>query len=88
MAATKVKATFSIRRDLLEAAAAAVAQGAAPSKNALVERALQHELRVLRRRALAAQWAQAAKDPLFLRDVQETQEEFSSADAETAEHLR
>jgi hypothetical protein len=86
--ATKVKATFSIRRDLLEAVTAAVARGAAPSKNALVERALQHELRELRRRAAAAQWAQAAKDPLFLRDVQETQEAFSSTDAEAAELLR
>lgn len=86
--ATKIKATFSIRRDLLEAVAAAVARGAAPSKNALVERALQHELRELRRRAVAAQWVQAAKDPLFLRDVQETQEAFSSADAEAAELLR
>jgi hypothetical protein len=86
--ATKVKATFSIRRDLLEAVAAAVARGAAPSKNALVERALQHELRELRRRAVAAQWVQAAKDPLFLRDVQETQDAFSLADVEAAELLR
>jgi hypothetical protein len=86
--ARKVKATFSIRRELLEAAAAAVARGAAPSKNALVERALQHELRELRRRAIAAQWVEAAKDPLFLRDVQETQEAFASADAEAAEFLR
>ncbi len=86
--AAKVKATFSIRRELLEAIAAAVARGAAPSKNALVERALQHELRELHRRAVAAQWVQAAKDPLFLRDVQETQEAFSSADAEAAELLR
>lgn len=88
MAATKVKATFSIRRDLLEAVALAVAEGAAPSKNALVERALQHELRDVHRRALKAQWAQAAKDPLFLRDVQEIQKAFSSADAETDDLLR
>jgi hypothetical protein len=86
--ASKIKATFSIRRDLLEAVTRAVAQGAAPSKNALVERALKHELRELHRRAVAAEWAQAAKDPLFLRDVQETQEAFSSADAETADLLR
>jgi Arc/MetJ family transcription regulator len=88
VATTKVKATFSIRRDLLEAVATAVAQGAAPSKNALVERALRHELRELRRRALAAQWTQAAKDPLFLRDVQESQEAFSSVDAETDDLIR
>jgi hypothetical protein len=88
LAAAKVKATFSIRRDLLEAVGQAVAAGAAPSKNALVERALQHELRGVHRRALKAQWAQAAKDPLFLRDVQETQEAFSSADAETDDLIR
>jgi len=88
MAATKVKATFSIRRDLLEAIAKVVTQGAAPSKNALVERALQHELHRLRRRALAARWAQAAQDPLFLRDVQETQDAFSPADAETTDQFR
>ncbi len=86
--ASKVKATFSIRRELLEAAAAAVARGDAPSKSAVVERALQHELRELRRRAVAVQWVQTAKDPLFLRDVQETTEAFSSADAEVAEFLQ
>ncbi len=86
--ARKVKATFSIRRELLEAAAAAVARGAAPSKNALIEQALQHELRELRRRAVAAQWVQAAKDPLFLQDIEMTQEAFSSADAEAAEFLK
>ena len=80
----KVKATFSIHRVLLEAITAAVAEGAAPSKNALVERALQHELRRHHRRALAAQWARAAKDPAFLRDVQEVEEAFSYIDAETA----
>ncbi len=86
--ARKVKATFSIRRELLEAAAAAVARGAAPSKSALVERALQRELHELRRRAIAAQWVEAAEDPLFLRGVQETQEAFASVDAEAAEFLR
>ncbi len=83
MAAAKVKATFSIRRDLLDAVATAVAQGAAPSKNALIEQALRHELRALRR-ARASEWAQAARNPLFLRDVKETHEAFSLADAETA----
>ncbi len=86
--ASKVKATFSIRRELLEAAAAAVARGDAPSRSALVERALQRELRELDRRAVAAQWVQAAKDPLFLRDIQETRETFSSADAEAAEFVQ
>ncbi len=88
MAAAKAKATFSIRRDLLDSLATAVAQGAARSKNALIEQALRHELRALRQQALAAQWAQAASDPLFLRDVKETSEAFSAADAESAELLK
>lgn len=88
MAPAKAKATFSIRRDLLDAVAAAVAQGAAPSKNALIEQALRHELRALRQHALATQWAQAASDPLFLKDVKETHEAFSAADAESAELLQ
>jgi hypothetical protein len=88
MAPTRTKATFSTHRDLLDAVATAVAQGAAPSKNALIKQALRHELRALRQRTLAPQWAQAASAPLFLRDVKETHEAFSSADAETAELLQ
>ena len=75
----KSKRPSAFSAELLEAVSRAVAQGAAPSKNALVERALLHELRELGRRALATKWAQAAQDPLFLRDVEETQEAFSSA---------
>ncbi len=71
MGPAKTKATFRIRRDLLDAVATAVAQGAAPNKNALIEQALRHELRALRQHALATQWVQAASDPLFLEDVKE-----------------
>jgi len=86
--ATKAKVTFSIQRALLEAIDVAVAQGVAPSKNALVEHAIQQELRKLRQRTLAEQWAQAAKDATFLREVQEVQASFSAADTEAAELLR
>ncbi len=82
------KATFSLREDLLEALDEVVARGAAPSKNALVDHALRRELREIRRRALAAAWEEAARDPLFMRDVQEIQEAFKSADAETARAIR
>ncbi len=85
MAAAKANPTFSIRRDLLDAVLTAVAQGAARSKSALIEQALRHELLALRKHALAALWAQAASDPLFLRDVKEIHEAFSAADAESAE---
>lgn len=86
--AAKSKATFSILRGLLDEMATAVAQGAAPSKTALVERALQNELRSIRRRALRARWAEAARDPNFIRDIEETKSAFAAADIETTELIQ
>ena len=78
------KATFSLHPDVLAALGEAVAHGAAPSKNALVERALVKELRELRRQARQAQWQEGARDPLLLKDVSEIEAAFQFADAETA----
>jgi hypothetical protein len=86
--ATKAKATFSIRRDLLEAIDSAVSRGAAPSKNVFVEQAIQREVHEFRRRALAIDWAEATKDPLFMRDIQEVEAAFSITDAEADGLLR
>jgi hypothetical protein len=88
VASAKIKATFSLKSDLLAAVAAAVADGAAPSKNALVEQALRRELRVFRNRMLAARWIEAAHDPLLLGDVQDIKDVFAAADNEAAELLR
>ena len=78
------KATFSLHPDVLAALDEATARGAAPSKNALVERALVKELRDLRRQARQAQWQEGARDPLLLKDVSEIEATFRVADAETA----
>lgn len=78
------KATFSLHPDVLAALDEATARGAAPSKNALVERALVKELRELRRQARQAQWQEGARDPLLLKDVSEIEATFQFADAETA----
>ena len=78
------KATFSLQPDLLTALDEAVRGGAAPSKNALVERALRNELREVRRQWRQAQWELAARDPLFKRDVEEVELAFRGPDAETA----
>ncbi|MHB8731883.1 MAG: hypothetical protein ACYDAB_08855 [bacterium] len=80
--------TFSIQKTLLDDLAAAVEQGAAPSKNALIERALRHELRFIQRRVLRARWTEAAKDPNFLRDIEETTESFAAADTEATELIQ
>ncbi len=81
------KATFSLPEVVLHSLSKAVAQGAAPSKNALVERALVREFKELRRQARQALWEEAAKDPLFLKDIEEVEEAFRDADAETAERI-
>lgn len=81
------KATFSLHEDVLAGVDEAMAQGAAPSKNALVERALVKELKELRRQALRALYEEAARDPLFLKDIDDVQSAFESADAETARRI-
>ena len=87
MVAKLKKATFSLPEDVLGSLSEAVARGAAPSKNALVERALARELKELRRQARQALWEEAAKDPLFLKDIKDVEEAFRDADAETAERI-
>ncbi len=78
------KATFSLHPDVLAALDEATARGAAPSKNALVERALVKELKELRRQARQARWLEGASDPSLLKDVSEIEATFRSAGAETA----
>ena len=60
------KATFNLHTDVLTALDEVMAQGIAPSKNALVERALLKELKELRNQARKAMWQEAVKDPLFI----------------------
>ncbi|MBI2863394.1 MAG: CopG family transcriptional regulator [Chloroflexi bacterium] len=81
------KATFNLHEEVLTAIDEAVSRGAAPSKNAFVERALTKELEELQRLERKALWEQAARDPLFLKDVEEIEQAFMSADAETARRI-
>ncbi len=78
------KATFALHEEVLAGIDEAVARGAAPSKNAFVEQAVVRELREQRRRERQARWEAASRDPLFLRDLQDVQRDFDSADSETA----
>ncbi|MDI6771684.1 MAG: hypothetical protein QME77_03760 [bacterium] len=84
MAGKSRKATFNLHDDVLAALSEVVARGAAPSKNAVVDRALRRELKELQRQLAAAAWREAAQDPLFMRDLGEIDEAFMDADAETA----
>ena len=78
------KATFNLSPQVLTALDDAVANRAAPSKNALVERALLKELDEIRRQVRRGRWEDGATDPLLLRDIAETESAYRSADAETA----
>ena len=78
------KATFNLHSDVLVALDEAMAEGVAPSKNVLVERALVKELKELRRQARQARWEEGAKDPVLLKDINEVEVAFRSADVETA----
>jgi hypothetical protein len=78
------KATFNLHPDVLADLEKAMSEGAAPSKNVLVERALVKELKELRRQARKARWEEAAKDPLFINDMKEVEADFRYADSETA----
>jgi Arc/MetJ-type ribon-helix-helix transcriptional regulator len=84
---TSRKATFSLRAEVLTALDRAVAEGAAPSKNAFVERALVRQLDELMRQERRARWQQAARDPLFMKDVADVEADFRHADAETARRI-
>ncbi len=81
------KATFNLHPDVLAALDEAMAEGVAPSKNALVERALVRELKELRRQARQARWEEGAKDPMLLKDISEVDIAFQSADVETVGRL-
>lgn len=83
MAGTKQKATFALDKAVIEALDEAVAAGAAPSKNALVERAVRAELRAIRHQEERRRWQEAARDPIFMQDIADVERDFRWADAET-----
>jgi hypothetical protein len=81
------KATFNLSEQILQLLDEAVVNGAAPSKNAFVEQAIDDALRAAREQQRRRAWAQAANDPLFTRDVDTIEREFATADAETARDI-
>ncbi len=81
------KATFSLHSDVLAALDEIMALGTVPSKNALVEQALLKEIKELRRQARLTQWKEGAKDKLLLKDIEDIEAAFGTADAETARRI-
>jgi hypothetical protein len=83
----KRKATFNLHTDVLAELDEVMAQGKAPSKNALVEQALIKELKELRRQTRQRLWQEAAKDTLLLKDIKDVETVFRTADTETAQRI-
>ena len=81
------KATFNLPTDVLAAIDEIMNSGLVRSKNALVEQALVKELKELKRQERKTSWQEAAKDPLFMKDIEEVEADFRYADAETAREI-
>lgn len=82
-ASTK-KVTFYLPVSLIDDIKEVVKGGIAPSQNAFVQEALTQEVKRARDKLLRDEFAEAAQDRLFLRDLNETEQAFESADAETS----
>ncbi len=81
------KATFNLSTDILAELDEMMVKGIAPSKNALVERALQKELKELRRLQRQREWQDGSKDTLLLKDIKDVETAFHTADAESAKRI-
>ena len=81
------KATFNLHVDVLAELDGVMSEGIAPSKNALVEQAIRKELKELRKQARQRAWQEGSKDPLLLKDVNDIETAFRTADAETARRI-
>jgi metal-responsive CopG/Arc/MetJ family transcriptional regulator len=77
------KATFNLHTEVLDELDQVMAKGIASSKNALVEQALRKELNEIKRLTRKSLWQEAAKDPLFIKDVAQVEYDFTDADSET-----
>jgi hypothetical protein len=76
------KATFQIHASIVDAIRTAVQAGVAPSANALVEEAVKDKLRELRRARVYQAYAEAARDPAFIEDLDATTRAFEATTAD------
>jgi Arc/MetJ-type ribon-helix-helix transcriptional regulator len=76
------KISFSLRADVVNAIKRAVRDGRAESASAFVEQAIREQLRWTRRQILHQSYAEAARDPAFSEDVDDTARAFDTAIAD------
>lgn len=78
------KQTFSLDKEVVIALDQLSKKGSITSKSDFVEQAIKHGLKQKRDEWLSREFAKAAKDPLFLADMEEVQRDFEGADRESA----
>jgi Arc/MetJ-type ribon-helix-helix transcriptional regulator len=78
------KVTLSLPVTLMKEVRQLVEDGVAPSQSAFVADAVEKEIYAWRKAQLREEFRQAAVDPDFLQDIDETMRDFATADSETA----
>jgi Arc/MetJ-type ribon-helix-helix transcriptional regulator len=76
------KISFSLQADVVNAIKRAVREGRAESASAFVEEAIREHLRWTRRQVLYQSYAEAAHDPAFSEDVNDTARAFDTTIAD------
>lgn len=72
------KTSFSLHERVLAEVRAVVQGGLAASASAFVEQAIEEKLRRMRRTALYAAYEEAARDPLFMADMEAVTQAFDA----------
>lgn len=76
------KTTFVIKDEIIMQVKEAVKYGYYKSLTSFVENALKNELRALKKAKIRKEIIEASKDPLFLADITEIEEDFKHSDYE------
>ena len=74
------KTTFVIKDEIIMQVKEAVKTGYSKSMSSFVENALKKEIEELKKEKIRKEIIEASKDPLFLADIMEIEEDFKFAD--------
>lgn len=76
------KATFVLDEQIMAEAKEIVGKGLFKSVNAFVESAIKDEIEKIKKERIKEAIIEASKDPMFLSDIKEIEEDFKYADFE------
>ncbi len=76
------KTTFIIKEEIIMQVKKAVKDGYYKSMTSFVENALKNEVKYLRKEKIRKELQEASKDPLFLADIKEVENDFKYSDFE------